>query len=151
MGGTDMANPWFVEIPANDKGVAPAQLEQVDFVTNAWATNSQQYKDLIAGKPIQDYGMSMIRWKGPFSTEAQARAAAAAKPSPNPIQGAENLAGLTPGQTGGSLGFLTGLTNRALWIRIAEGGLGVALILVGVAKLAEGTQTAQLIRKVPIF
>jgi len=46
--------------------------------------------------------------------------------------------------------FLGALTSRGLWIRIAEGSLGILLILVSVAKLAEGTQIGKLAKKVPL-
>jgi hypothetical protein len=44
-------------------------------------------------------------------------------------------------------GFLGDLTSRALWTRIAEGTLGVLLIAVGVAKLAEGSPIAKTVAK----
>jgi hypothetical protein len=43
------------------------------------------------------------------------------------------------------------LGNRNTWLRVAEGVLGIALILVGVSKLAEGTPIASAIKKVPLI
>lgn len=48
-----------------------------------------------------------------------------------------------------SLGFLQGLFTRANTIRLAEGILGVALILVAVAELGKGTAIGNAVKKVP--
>src|SRR5271165_2252776 len=54
----------------------------------------------------------------------------------------------TPGSLLGNLGIPTG---RGIVLRLAEGALGVLLILVGVAKLAEGSPIASAIKKVPFL
>lgn len=49
---------------------------------------------------------------------------------PNPVKGIEQFLGL--------------ITQRQTWVRIAEGVLGLVLILVGIAELAKGTQTGKI-------
>lgn len=41
------------------------------------------------------------------------------------------------------------LTSRGTWVRLAEGILGVALILVAVAELGKGTPVGNAVKKVP--
>ena len=106
-----------------------------------------------------------------YATEAEAEAH---PQTMNDIQaslgGANALAGVsgsatniaTPGGvvTGGAttaaaattaLGWLQSIFTRANAIRLAEGVLGLALVLVAVAKLGEGTGAGNLVKKVPFI
>jgi hypothetical protein len=88
---------------------------------------------------------------GPYATQALAQAAAN---SLNQNIATNVQAAIPEGPTVKApsiASILEGLKSRALWIRIAEGTLGVALILVGVSKLAEGSPAADLIKKVPVL
>jgi hypothetical protein len=105
-----------------------------------------------------------------YATEAQAQAH---PQTMNVLQGAAGganvLAGVTaapgvlqPGEVAAGAGtaaqaapsitsFLQGLTSRQLWIRLAEGVLGVALILVAVAELGKGTAIGKAAKAVPFI
>lgn len=128
------------------------------FVIN-W--NGQTYTENLSG--VDEKVLSGLGIHG-YATEAQAQAN---PQSMNDIQaslgGANVLAGVsgsatnipTPGTvaTGAGavastapdyLGFLKGLTSRELWVRIAEGVLGLALVLVAVAELSKGTPVGKI-------
>jgi hypothetical protein len=105
-----------------------------------------------------------------YATEAEARAH---PQTMNVLQGAAGganvLAGVTaapgvlqPGEVAAGAGtaanaapsvtdFLKGLTSRQLWVRLAEGVLGVALILVAVAELGKGTAIGKAAKAVPFI
>ena len=53
------------------------------------------------------------------------------------------------GPVGSVVQFLGDLTQRNTLLRLAEGALGIVLIIVGVAKLADGTQVGSVLKKVP--
>lgn len=113
--------------------------------------------DVVHASAITSLGEGAIPgWHGPYKTEAQAIAhtgviGAPAKANESVIGGAESAGkNAIPGTTSVTQ-FLGSLSSRSMWTRIAEGALGTALILVGVAKLAEGTPTAAAIRKIPII
>lgn len=48
-------------------------------------------------------------------------------------------------------GILQGLTARELWVRVAEGVLGLALVLVAVAELGKGTGIGKAAKAVPFI
>lgn len=130
-----MSNPWWVVYKVEGGGIAQELV--ASYVQSAVKPKTQ------GTSPGQIESVA-----GPYPTRADAVS--------GENQGTTTL-GPNPNQTGppnsGTGSLLGGIipTDRALWTRIAEGTLGVALILVGVAKLAEGTPTAAMIRKVPIF
>jgi len=62
-------------------------------------------------------------------------------------QGAGTAAAAAPSV----LGFLQGLTARELWVRVAEGVLGLALVLVAVAELGKGTGIGKAAKAVPFI
>ena len=79
---------------------------------------------------------------GPYPTEALAIAHEGVKgPAGTPNENLQTQAGQTAGNV---LGIPT---DRALWVRIAEGVIGVLLILVGVAKLATDSPIARTVAK----
>lgn len=134
------SSSWWVLIPEVDRGQSASFLETVDFRTTG--LNAQQIAALQAGKAINDYGQSMVLWKGPFKTEADALAAQ----NPKPLTGAGHLSNL-PAVAGASLSRLFPKLSRQDLLRLSEGVLGVLLILVGVAKLAEGSPVARTVAK----
>jgi hypothetical protein len=86
---------------------------------------------------------------GPYPTQAAAAAEAA---SLN-----QTAAGSVVAQAANAKGnpinsvtnFLKDLSSRNTLLRLAEGTLGIALIIVGVAKLADGTAVGAALKKVP--
>jgi hypothetical protein len=65
-------------------------------------------------------------------------------------KGGENaVADLSPAQWLDKLGGI--FTSRGTWIRIAEGVLGIAVILVAVAELGKGTAVGNAVKKVPFI
>jgi hypothetical protein len=64
--------------------------------------------------------------------------------------GAENaVATLSPTQWINKLGNV--LSSRGTWVRLAEGVLGIALVLVAVAELGKGTGVGNMVKKVPFI
>jgi hypothetical protein len=101
----------------------------------------QQQASRIAGIALNAAG-----WAGPFPTIAAAKASLPAGKDVGGLisSGASDV-------TGGTLGFLKTLTSRELWIRVAEGVLGLLLILVAVAELTKGTAVSSAIKKTPVL
>lgn len=60
-------------------------------------------------------------------------------------------ASILPSWTGGLTSFLSFLTDRSSWVRIAEGVIGALLILSAVSSLAAGTPAGKLAAKVPLI
>jgi len=105
-----------------------------------------------------------------YATEAEAQAH---PQTMNALQGAAGganvLAGTTaapgvvqPGEIAAGAGtaaaaapdvasILKGLTARQLWVRVAEGVLGLALLLVAVAELGKGTAIGKAAKVVPFI
>lgn len=136
-----MANTWFVCIDPADKGQPVSRLEQVDFRIQVQPSDPN-YRTLMSGGVINWNGQSLIRWKGPFATEAQAKAAQNPRQqSPNPVTDLTTAA--KDSQTFSGLAaigdFFSRLTQASTWIRVAEVLLGLALITVGLAHIASGT------------
>lgn len=147
-----MANTWFVMIPPGYKNASDQEKRLVDLRIQ-YPYPSRAWTDANAGRIVQgaegDTGNpqvseQLVKWKGPFATEAQAAAAQAPRQqSPNPANDAVNAAQNATGGLGGALAsigdFFRRLTEGSTWLRIAEGLLGLGLIIVGLAKLASGT------------
>ena len=133
-----MTNTWFVVIPAVNVNSSTAEKELVDF-REQYLPGTSEYNAAIAGKAFNDpnLGQLVIKWKGPFATEAQAQTAQhPTQQSPNPLNDAVNAAeNSTTGPTAAILGIWSKLNDRGTWISIAEGALGIALILVALAEM----------------
>jgi hypothetical protein len=136
-----MANTWFVCIDPADKGQPVSRLDQVDFRIQVQPSDPN-YRTLMSGGVINWNGQSLIKWKGPFATEAQALAAQhPTQQSPNPLTDAKQAAEHSKTFSGlAAIGdFFSRLTKANTWIRVAEVVLGAGLIIVGLAHLASGT------------
>jgi hypothetical protein len=146
---------WFVMIPPGDVS-KPTDQKRLHELVIQYQAGSAAWKDANAGKVVQgaegntgnpQVSEPLVKWQGPYLTEALARGAA--KPlqfSPNPVNdavgAAENSSGLA------AVGaFLAKLGTAALWLRIAEVGLGLVLVAVGVAKIVPAFTPAQMIAK----
>jgi hypothetical protein len=151
-----MVNTWFVMIPPSYASSSTAEKELVDFVIQ-YQAGSPAWNDANAGRIVQgaegntgnpQVSEQLIKWLGPFATQAQAHTAAAPRQqSPNPVNDAVNA--LENAKT--PLDFFKDLFTRENAIRLAEGILGLTLILVAVAKLGEGTAVGKLAKKVPFI
>lgn len=137
-----MADTWFVCIDPVDKGKSVAYLESVDFRIQVQPSDPN-YKTLQSGGVINWNGQNLIKWQGPFATEAQAQKAQNPKPSPeNPaapvIQGVTNsVPGLSQIGT-----FFSSLGQANTWIRVGEVLLGFILIAVGLARITHAVPIA---------
>jgi hypothetical protein len=149
---------WFVMIPPGDVS-APTSRKQLTELVIQYAAGSQAWKDANAGKVVQgaegntgnpQVSEQLVKWKGPYLTESLARGAANPRQqSANPINDAvgavENSA---PGSALAAVaGFLAKLGQASTWLRIAEVGLGLVLVAVGVAKIVPAFTPAQMIAK----
>lgn len=153
-------NEWFVMIPPGDAGKSTAQ-KQLNELVVQYKNGSQAWKDASAGKIIQgaegntgnpQVSEQLVRWLGPYPSEALARGAAHPRQfSPNPANDAVNAAQNATGGAGGALAavgaFLARLGQASTWLRIAEVGLGLVLVAVGVAKIVPAFTPAQAIAK----
>lgn len=118
-----MVDTWWVLIPQQDKGKDPSFLESVDFRLQ-FKPGDKEYVLLRARRPIQWSGMTLIYWKGPFATEADARKAQNPKPSPNPVS--NTLSGLN------AIGdFFGRLTESQTWVRVGEVVAGGLILYLG--------------------
>jgi len=103
------------------------------------AASGQAAKDIA-----QNNGFNPVSFTGPYSSNAAALlAATTAKKTNVQADGGVQPQIKLPN-------FLGLLTNRDVLMRIGEGVLGVLLIVVGVAKLADGTALGTALKKVPI-
>lgn len=97
--------------------------------------------------PVLAAGLIAAGWKG-FPTEAAADAYAHDQSTAHHVDDARHDIAAAPETVAG---FLSKINDRGTWIRLAEGMVGLLLILVSVAKLAEGTAIGTAIKKVPFI
>src|SRR5579863_9845404 len=110
-----------------------AEKELVDFRVQ-YTAGSQAWNDANAGRILSPSesgeGQQLVRWKGPYATEAEAKTAQnPQQQSPNPFNDATNAAENATGGLGGMLAaitkFLAKLGQASTWLRVAEVGLGL--------------------------
>lgn len=106
------------------------------------------------GNRIAGYALNAAGWSGPYPTIATAKAS---------LPGGKDYAGnLTPGSLAQDASSaipglsaltsgLSALTSRGLWIRIAEGVLGLLLIVVAIGELAKGTPVGKAAKALPLL
>lgn len=144
-----MANTWFVCIDPADKGKPTSYLDTVDFRIQVQPSDPN-YNTLQRGGVINWNGQNLIKWKGPFATEDAAKKAQNPKQqSPNPLTDLKNAAANS--NLGGlaSIGqFFDRLSEASTWIRVGEVLLGLALVIVGAAKLFSNTSVGRAAEKV---
>jgi len=158
-----MATPtWFVMIPPAYKNASTAEKEHYDF--RVQYTDARTIAAVNAGKIIsaargyQDTGyggQDLIKWQGPFATEAEAQAAQnPQQQSPNPVNNAVNAAENSSGVLSipASIGnFFAALGEANTWIRIVKVIIGGALVLIGVAHMSGAENAvASAARRVPL-
>jgi hypothetical protein len=111
-----------------------------DYYISVTGTIQQQTNPALA------LGLRAAGFMGPFATIAAAKAA---------LPGGKTLTGLAasaPGEAASGVeSLIKPFTQRALWVRIAEGVLGLLLIIVAVAELAKGTPVGALAKKTPLL
>jgi hypothetical protein len=94
-------------------------------------------------------------YHGPYPTEAAAKIHAGITGPPSTTNASTgNQVATAAGSITGTASvtsFLTSLSRPQTWQRVAEGVIGILLILVGVAKLAESSPVASAIKKVPFI
>jgi hypothetical protein len=129
-----MANTWFVCIDPVDKGKPASYLDQVDFRIQVQPSDPN-YKILQSGGVINWNGQPLVKWQGPFATEAQAKTAQNPKPAPNPRTAATQFVNSSVPALATVGQFLGKLNQRETWVRIVEVGVGVALIAVALAHI----------------
>lgn len=88
-------------------------------------------------------------YHGPYKTAALAEAHKGVKGPPGKKNEGLGTQVTSAAKATGVSQFLGDLTSRNTLMRIGEGALGVALIIVGVAKLADGTPLGSALKKVP--
>jgi hypothetical protein len=146
-------NTWFVMIPPGYASKNDAEKELVDFRTS-YPAGSQAWNDANAGRILSPsesgFGQQLVKWKGPFATEAEAKTAQnPQQQSPNPVNNLVNAAENSTSNplTGvAAIGqFFNNLGSAAWWLRIGEVVLGLVLVAVGVAKMVPAFTPAQVI------
>lgn len=142
----------MANIPTGGGGYTIAQIEQIiagefgaaagaGYVAYAEAHPNQtpqesgnQYADILLAQGVSKGLSTAVTVGGGVVTGVPAAAA----------KGAQNVvADLSPGA------IFASLTSRALWVRVAEGVLGILLVAVAVAELGKGTAVGNLAKKVP--
>lgn len=138
------SDTWFVCIDPSDKGKSTAYLETVDFLIQV-APSDPNYGTLESGGTINWNGMPLIRWKGPYATEAEGKSAQLPQQqSPNPVTDAKNAllnSNANPLDALGDIAnFFDTLTQANTWKRV--GLVAGGLIVVGLSlKAAISGQT----------
>lgn len=153
-----MTNTWFVMIPPAYASKSTAEKELVDFRVQ-YPAGSQAWNDANAGRILSaaesGYGQQLVKWQGPFATEAEAQAAQnpqqqSLNPASDAANAAENSSGLLgiPASVGSFFGAL-GQSNT--WVRVAKVLIGGAMVIIGLAHIT-GAQNAlsDAARKVPL-
>jgi hypothetical protein len=149
-GGKGGAGQWWAVYSPGQVGKANTQ-----YSTALQAGNSSEAEILASettrAKALGIQANELVTF-GPFATESQARARLRAAHIGGWAPYVDKVIGSALGSVTKALGlsqFLGNLSSRNTLMRIGEGALGVALIIVGVAKLADGTPLGSALKKVP--
>jgi hypothetical protein len=144
-------------IPPGYASKSTAEKELVDFVISypagsaAWnAANSGQVVQGAEGNTGNpQVSEQLVKWQGPFATQAQAKAAAnPQQQSPNPANDAVNAAQNATGSLGS---LISALTSSNTWIRVVKVIIGGVLLIVGLVHITGVSGTAaDAARKVPL-
>jgi hypothetical protein len=144
-------------IPPGYASKSTAEKELVDFVISypagspAWnAANSGQIVQGAEGNTGNpQVSEQLVKWQGPFATQAQAKAAAnPQQQSPNPVNDAVNAAQNATGSLGS---LISALTSSNTWIRVVKVVIGGVLLIVGLVHITGVSGTAaDAARKVPL-
>jgi hypothetical protein len=136
---------WFVMIPPGYASASDSEKQLVDLrvqYTDARTITAVEAGTIVsAARGYQDTGyggQDLVKWKGPFATEADAQAAQApTQQSPNPVADAVNAAENSTSGIGGLIAEIAkvwaDVTNWKVWRSIGWLALGVVLILTAVA------------------
>ena len=152
-----MAGTWFVMIPPGYASKSTAEKELVDFVIS-YPAGSKAWADANSGQIVQgaegntgnpQVSEQLVKWQGPFATQAQAKAAAnPQQQSPNPVNDAVNAAQNATGSIGS---LISALTSSNTWIRVVKVIIGGVLLIVGLVHITGVSGTAaDAARKVPL-
>jgi len=159
------APAWFVMVPPSYEKASTAEKEHYDFRVEY--TDPKTIAAVEAGKIVstargyQDTGyggQDLVKWQGPFATEAQALAAQnpqqqSANPVNNAVNAAENSSTVgnalsIPASIGN---FFAALGEANTWIRVAKVIIGGALVLIGLAHMSGADNAvATAARRVPL-
>jgi hypothetical protein len=152
-----MTNTWFVMIPPGYASKSTAEKELVDFRVQ-YPAGSQAWSDANSGKILSPSesteGQQLVKWQGPFATEAEAKTAQnPQQQSVNPVSDATNAAensNAIPGLS--QIGdFFGALTDANTWIRVAKVIAGGTLLIIGIAHITGASNAvANAARKVPV-
>jgi len=156
---------WFVMIPPSYEKASTAEKEHYDFRVEY--TDARTIAAVEAGKIVsaargyQDTGyggQDLVKWQGPFATEAQAQTAQnPQQQSVNPVNNAVNAAenSSTVGNAlsiPASIGnFFAALGEANTWIRVAKVIIGGTLVIVGLVHISGvDNAVANAARKIPL-
>lgn len=136
-------------IPPGYASKSTAEKELVDFVIQ-YQAGSQAWALADAGKIVQgaigDTGNpqvdeQLVKWKGPYATQADAKAAANPRQqNPNPLNDAGNAIENSSDNPLAAVGdIIRFLTQKNIWLRGAEITAGLMLVYLGLRSSMSGT------------
>jgi hypothetical protein len=158
-----MTNTWFVMIPPGYANKSTAEKELVDFRVQ-YPAGSQAWDDANAGRILSPAesgeGQQLVKWQGPFATEAEAQAAQnPQQQSPNPLNDLTNAAensNVASNPLGTLASFLglpggTKISGHNLLVRGAKIIIGGTLVIVGLVHITGADNAvASAARKIPL-
>jgi hypothetical protein len=156
------SDTWFVMIPPTYASKSTAEKELVDFRVQ-YQSSSQAWTDANAGRILSPAesgeGQQLVKWQGPFATEADAKAAQnPQQQSTNPLNDATNAAensNVVSDPLGTLAGFL-GIkwakgAGSHIVIRATKIIIGGTLVIVGISHLTGADNAvANVARKLPL-
>ncbi len=133
--------PWFVMIPPAYQNADDASKEKVDLrveYTDPRTIAAVEAGQIVsAARGYQDTGFGgqdLVKWKGPFATEADARTAQAPKQqSANPFNDAVFAAAHATGFLDFATNVWAAVSSGKMWRSLGWILLGIVLMLLGAA------------------